>query len=131
MKQHYFGIVRKEAGSDYGIDFPDFPGCITAGGTLDELLRNAREALQGHVECLVEAGETIPAPSAVSDDGPDVVCVVSVRAEVPDARATRINVTLSAPVLAQVNRYTKAHHISRSRLFADATLAYIQHHTQP
>jgi predicted RNase H-like HicB family nuclease len=130
MKQQYFGIVRKDAGSDYGIDFPDFPGCITAGESLDELLRNAQEALQGHVECLVEVGESVPAPSAVSDDGPDVVCIVSVAAEVPDPRAMRINVTLSAPVLAQVNRYTKRHHISRSRLFANATMEYIQQHAQ-
>ena len=24
-------LLRKEATSDYGVDFPDFPGCVTAG----------------------------------------------------------------------------------------------------
>jgi predicted RNase H-like HicB family nuclease len=128
MKQHYFGIVRKDPRSDYGIDFPDFPGCITAGENLDELLRNAQEALQGHIDCMVETGEPIPAPSAVTNDDADVVCIVSVTAEVPEPRALRINVTFSAPVLAQVDRYAKTHRISRSRLLADASLEYLRRH---
>jgi predicted RNase H-like HicB family nuclease len=41
----YIGLLRKEKCSDYGVDFPDFPGCITAGRTHDEACRMAAEAL--------------------------------------------------------------------------------------
>ena len=27
----YIAIIHKEPESDYGVSFPDFPGCITAG----------------------------------------------------------------------------------------------------
>jgi len=27
----YIAIIHKEPGSDYGVSFPDFPGCITVG----------------------------------------------------------------------------------------------------
>jgi hypothetical protein len=32
----YIADVRKEPGRDYGVEFPDMSGCITAGRTLDE-----------------------------------------------------------------------------------------------
>ena len=32
----YVAIIPKDPDSDFGVSFPDFPGCITAGRTLDE-----------------------------------------------------------------------------------------------
>ncbi len=31
---HYIAVVHKEAVSDYGVSFHDFPGCITSGKTI-------------------------------------------------------------------------------------------------
>ena len=31
---NYIGLIHKEADSDYGVSFPDFPGAVTAGTTL-------------------------------------------------------------------------------------------------
>lgn len=33
----YIGIVHQDAGSAYGISFPDAPGCFSAADTLDDL----------------------------------------------------------------------------------------------
>jgi predicted RNase H-like HicB family nuclease len=41
----YIAYLHKDRGSDYGVSFPDFPGCITAGKTLEEASRLAPEAL--------------------------------------------------------------------------------------
>lgn len=43
---YYIGIVHKDEDSSYGISFPDLPGCFSAGETLDELERNAIEAIE-------------------------------------------------------------------------------------
>jgi len=32
----YIALIHKEPDSDYGVSFPDLPGCISAGLTLDE-----------------------------------------------------------------------------------------------
>ena len=32
----YIALLRKDQGSDYGMGFPDFPGCVTAGTTLED-----------------------------------------------------------------------------------------------
>lgn len=63
----YIAIIHKDAASDFGVSFPDFPGCITAGRTLDEAKEMAREALTGHIAVMHEAGEPVPEPSPLDD----------------------------------------------------------------
>jgi len=41
----YIAYLHKDRDSDYGVSFPDFSGCITAGKTIDETSRMAAEAL--------------------------------------------------------------------------------------
>ena len=64
---NYIALVHKEKDSDYGVSFPDFPGCITAGETLDEAKAMAQEAAVHHIQLLKEMGETIPAPSTLEE----------------------------------------------------------------
>lgn len=61
----YFGAIFGTKGS-YGIVFPDFPGSPSQGATLDEVAAMGREALQGHVEVMVDYGDLIPEPSVVT-----------------------------------------------------------------
>ena len=42
----YLALVTKEEGSDWNIVFPDLPGCVTAGRSLDEAVAFAEEALR-------------------------------------------------------------------------------------
>ena len=58
----YMGLVHKEIDSDYGVSFPDLPGCITAGRTFEEAREMAAEALALHLEGLAEDGDAIPVP---------------------------------------------------------------------
>ena len=50
----YIGLIRKDADSDFGVNFLDFPGCVSAGATLDEARRIAQEALELHVGGMLE-----------------------------------------------------------------------------
>jgi predicted RNase H-like HicB family nuclease len=58
--RNYIGLIHKDADSDYGVSFPDFPGLITAGTDLDDARAMAEEALALHIEGLAEDGEAIP-----------------------------------------------------------------------
>lgn len=60
-------VVRKAAGSVFGVEFPDVPGCYSAGDTLDEARREAAAALRFHLAGLAEDGAPTPSPSAVDD----------------------------------------------------------------
>ncbi len=59
----YIGLVRKNEGTGYGVDFPDFPGCVTAADTLDEATRLAAEVLGFHIRSMAKDGDAIPGPS--------------------------------------------------------------------
>lgn len=61
----YTSLIHKESGSDYGVSFPDFPGCVTAGVTLDEARRKAVEALALHIDGMIDDGEAIPEPTSL------------------------------------------------------------------
>lgn len=43
--------------------FPDLPGCMTQGETLEELVQMAREAREGWIETEYQRGNDIPLPS--------------------------------------------------------------------
>jgi predicted RNase H-like HicB family nuclease len=65
--RNYIGLIHKDADSHFGVSFPDFPGAITAGTTLDEARAMAEEALALHLEGLAEDGEAVPEPSALEE----------------------------------------------------------------
>jgi predicted RNase H-like HicB family nuclease len=66
-KKNYVAVIHKEDDSDYGVSFPDFPGCITAGSSLEEVKNMASEALEFHIKGTIEDGESIPVPSLLDD----------------------------------------------------------------
>jgi predicted RNase H-like HicB family nuclease len=118
--RHYIALIHKEPESDFGVSFPDFPGCVTAGATLQEALAMAEEALAGHIEAMVEAGDAVPEPSdadAVMED-PENRDGVVVLVAMPDdaAKVIRVNVTLPAGLLRRIDARTD----NRSRFLANA-----------
>lgn len=58
----YIALVHKDAGTSYGVSFPDVPGCVSAGDTFEEALANAAEALAGHLALMAADGDPIPVP---------------------------------------------------------------------
>jgi predicted RNase H-like HicB family nuclease len=122
----YIALIRKDGSSDFGVDFPDFPGCVTASRTLEEARRMAAEALSLHIDGMVEEGEPVPEPSsldAIMSD-PENVDGVAILVDVPTApvRAVRINVTLPADLLEAIDRAST----NRSRFLADAARAKLR-----
>ena len=119
----YIALIHQDADSDFGVSFPDFPGCITAGSTLDEARAMAEEALTFHVEGMLEDGEAIPEPSSLTDimaypqnrDG--VAVLVALKAE---PKTVRVNITLPDDTLREIDRYASEHGFTRSGLLAAA-----------
>jgi len=52
----YIALIHKDQDSDFGVSFPDFPGCYSAGSTLDEALMLYRKAASlGHTQAKAAA----------------------------------------------------------------------------
>jgi len=55
-------ILPAEEGGGYLIEFPDLPGCISDGGTIDEAIANGEDAISCWIETAKQPGDEIPQP---------------------------------------------------------------------
>jgi predicted RNase H-like HicB family nuclease len=123
----YIALLRKDAASDYGVEFPDFPGCVTAGRSLEEARRMATEALELHVQGMQQDREPIPAPSSLdavmahADSREAVAFLVEIG--IRPARSVRVNVMLPEDLLQAIDRETP----NRSRFLVEAARLKLHH----
>src|SRR4051812_1470081 len=114
----YIALIHKQADSDYGVSFPDLPGCITAGRTLDEARAHAGEALALHLDGMAEDGAAPPDPSNLAGvmrerENRDAVAFM-VEAVPRHARSVRVNITLPEDVLRELDAFAEREGYSRS-----------------
>jgi predicted RNase H-like HicB family nuclease len=126
----YIGLIHKDPGSDYGVSFPDLPGLITVGKDLDDARAMAEEALTFHIEGLIEDGEAIPEASSLEaimadPENRDGVAIL-VAANTDAQKTVRVNITLPADVLAQIDKFAESHGYTRSGFLAQAAKRVIE-----
>jgi predicted RNase H-like HicB family nuclease len=121
----YIAYLHKDKNSDYGVSFPDFPGCITAGSSLDEARAMAAEALALHVAGMREDAEAIPSPSTLDDlrTDPAMKGAVAFLTELREAeRTVRINITARQSQIAEIDRRARAQGLTRSSYIVKSAL---------
>lgn len=119
----YVALIHKDDGRDFGVSFPDFPGCVSAGSTIDEARVMGAEALAFHIEGMIEDGESVPSPSSLDAvmkirENRDAVAVL-IDIDQRD-RAIRVNVTIPESDLRAIDSYARNHGLSRSGLLLKA-----------
>jgi predicted RNase H-like HicB family nuclease len=77
-------VIVEQGPNNYSAYSPDVPGCVTAGDTVEETLNNFREALQMHIEGILEDGDAIPPASSVTAQ------FVEIEVEVPVLQASAV-----------------------------------------
>ncbi len=115
-KLTYSGVFEPSGSGSYSVYFPDLPGCVSYGDTLDEARENAQDALGLHLYGMERDGDEIPVPAESPKVDPEtasgyLICPVTVfpslvRDEL-DNRRVKTNVTIPAWVreLAQERGY--------------------------
>jgi predicted RNase H-like HicB family nuclease len=121
-KIYYPALIDKDAESDFGVSFPDFPGCVSAGENLEESVLGAQEALSGHVALMIADGDTLPKPTSLeavaAEKEPSTVAITLVPVVIP-GRARRVNVTLDEALLEEIDQISD----NRSGFLAEAARA--------
>ena len=131
MADNVYALVH-EGNRAFGISFPDFPGCVSGGDTIDEAIRRGREALAFHVEGMAEDGDELPVPRSLTELRKDLefrkaaedAVVVSVPVDLP-GKAVRVNISMDERLLESVDRAASATGQSRSAFLAEAARARI------
>lgn len=102
---HIVSPLSVDDGGGYMITFPDLPGCISDGETLEETLINGRDAFDCWIAAQSDLGRVVPAPTLYDEDGKPVKFVQrlprSLHASL-QARARAEGVSLNTLVLALI-----------------------------
>ena len=59
-------IVKDDTEDGFVISYPDLPGCITCGETIDSAIKNAIDAKKAWFEAAIEEGVEIHEPDSLS-----------------------------------------------------------------
>jgi len=123
MTHYYVAVLHQAADGSYGVLFPDFPGCISAGDTLDDAIRMGAEALAFHASSMEADGEPVPPPASLAElrrtaDWVDWIdgMVVMIPRFPATGRSVRINITIDERLLSQIDAVA----VNRSAFLADA-----------
>ena len=119
MTTVFYPAIIERGPDGFGVFFPDLPGCVSAGRSIQEAALGAEEALSGHLSVSIEHGDKLPDPSALDalDASYDVdeVGRILVRGERP-GKSVRVQVSIEEGLLARIDRVAS----NRSRYLADA-----------
>lgn len=126
--KRYVALIHKEKKTSYGIMFPDFPGCVSFGDTMEEAIDNGREALAFYVEGMRRDHERVPAPRTVEQirkakmDWVDFLdsVIVLVPLLPPKGDPVRVNINIDSNLLAAADQAASRAHQSRSAFIARA-----------
>lgn len=116
--------VCKDAGSAYGASFPDMPGVHTAADDLHDLNQMAQEA----VETMYEGEESIPAASAIEQWTGDphyargFWMLVDIDLSRVMTKPVRLNISLPASLLRDIDAFARSRHLTRSGFLAQAAM---------
>jgi len=127
-------VIHKDENSDYGVTFPDLPGCFSVGASIEEAIEMSQEAAECHIEGMLLDSEPIPVASSIENhqDNPDykdgLWALINIDISKLSLKAKRINITMPERLLNTVDHYAKNHGETRSGLLAQAITEYMAVH---
>ena len=109
----YPAFVDGEVGA-YGVAFPDLPGIVAMGETVDDALLNAEEALRDYVTETERDGGSVAEPSPIErvspPEGATLVAIPLIRLS---GRTIRANLTLDEGVVAFMDAEARRRRMTR------------------
>jgi predicted RNase H-like HicB family nuclease len=120
----YTALIDGEAGA-YGVHFPDLPGCVAMGASIEDAMFNAAEALREFAADVTIRASALPAPRAAEEltREPDVRNALQAGASlasVPLVRETgqsvKANLSINAGILAAIDEEAARRGLTRSAL---------------
>jgi predicted RNase H-like HicB family nuclease len=129
-------FIHKDSKSEYGVIVPDLPGCFSAGKTMEDAIKNARKAIECHLEGMLQDGDPIPFKKPIeshldnSDLADGILAIVDIDLAKISGKAKRIDITIPVKFLEQIDNYIVHHHRSnRSAFIAEAAMTYLASHS--
>ncbi|QLH63248.1 type II toxin-antitoxin system HicB family antitoxin [Serratia symbiotica] len=109
-----YPVAIDKGNSFFGVRVPDIPGCFSGGDNYQDAIESACEAIEAHIELLVDDGEAVPEETSVENwrsdpDYADVWALVDVDITRLMGKAEKINVTLPSLLIRRIDQFVAAH----------------------
>ncbi|MDA8104666.1 MAG: type II toxin-antitoxin system HicB family antitoxin [Nitrospiraceae bacterium] len=65
---HVVSPLSDEEGGGFLITFPDLPGCMSDGATIEEAIKNGREAFHSWMSAWIDSERPVPQPAFSAED---------------------------------------------------------------
>ena len=120
----YLALIDGSEG-EYGIVFPDLPGCAAMGGTMDEVMASASEALGDWINTVEASGNAIPAARTLETfradpevaealrEGSTLTAITFVRST---GKPVRANLSLDRGVVIAIDAEAERRGVTRSAM---------------
>jgi len=122
-------VIHKDPDSTFGVTVPDLPGCFSAGDTLDEALRMSQEAIELHIEGLLEDNDAVPMPRSIDEHQSSnefqggILALVDVDLDKLMGPAERINISVPRFALRKIDSAAAKSGMNRSQFLVKAALS--------
>lgn len=125
-------VIHKDENSAYGVTVPDIPGCFSWGDTVEDAIKNTREAVEAHTLTMLEEGMAFDIePSKIedlqanADYANGIWALVEIDFAQIDPKPERINVSIPRFALSRIDKFAESRHESRSGFLTRAALNVI------
>ena len=123
---YVIGCVHQENGN-FGISFPDFPGCMTTAAGLDEAALRGAQALAFHIEGMADDNAPLPQLRNMQELRAEPMLagwlegavLMAIPVELP-GKAVRVNISMDEYLLGRLDRAAAGVGQSRSAYLAEA-----------
>ncbi len=105
--RYVFPAIFSYDGDGVAVSFPDLPGCNTCGKDQDEAIVMASDALRGHLSCMEDDGDPIPAPSdfrTILPEKDEAIVIVEAWMIPLREKTVRKNLTIPAKLAEQADK---------------------------
>ncbi len=120
----YLALIDGSQGA-YGIVFPDLPGCVAMGATVDKAMVLAAEALGDWISTVEAGGNSVPAARTAEDfradpevaealrEGSTLTSIMVVRST---GKPVRANLSLDKGIVTAIDAAAERHGVTRSAM---------------
>jgi predicted RNase H-like HicB family nuclease len=132
----YFALLDGKKGA-YGIAFPDIPGCVAMGETVDEAFSNAIVALRDVISETRVQGGAVPEPRSLEELSRDMetlmmlasgefMSLIAVPVVIDSGQPAKANLSLDSGLLEAIDAAAAEAGLTRSKFLASAAREKIE-----
>ncbi|MCW7546879.1 type II toxin-antitoxin system HicB family antitoxin [Photorhabdus sp. APURE] len=110
-----YPVAIDKGNSSFGVRVPDIPGCFSGGDNFTDAIESTREAIEAHIELLVDDNEVVPEATSVENylTNPEYMGAIWALVDVDITRllgkSEKINVTLPSLLIRRIDQFVASH----------------------